>query len=341
MKQFNRNSAFKMNLAETTKEDIGGVQIMMNLDDKLICFSDNRITEIIPAEITDPNNEQPETRHSYQYIYDIGTANSFVACTIIQSKELLDSVILRKELDKQVILDHVWKSTKLLIKCENSHHGIFSQVTELMKECDAIVNEHKKKSFIPTLPQVNNLDQYVESFLGNAKRFLECTYELLSMFCGSPNFESDFNAYRNWMIKNKPDYKKIIDMLEKDKDWVQFLSWSRNALDINHSRTGFKVTIENFKMQKGNKFSSPSWRYDFTAKKGKLQKEPSDIIVDMDVYMHNMTAFFEDLLILSIQENWANSYNYKIYRKNDNEINEKCPTVYFVSNTLQGECENT
>lgn len=341
MRQFSRDRAFKMDLRSVAAEDIGKITALINLDGKLISFTENRIVEIVPAENIDPENEQPQTRHSYQYIADIGSSNSYVARTIIQSKDILDSVILHKNIDKQAILDHVWKSTNLLLKCENSYYGIYKQVIDLMKKCDAIINEHKGKGSIPSLPQVANLEQSVESFLGNAKRFLEFTYALLNKFYGTPNYEANFSSYRNWMMENKPECTKIIDALEQDKEWVQFISWSRNALDINHSRDGFKVTIENFKLYKGNKFSSPSWQYDFTERNGKKQKEPSDITVDMNIYMHNMTTFFEELFLLCIQDNWLNDYNFEIYRKKDDEINKECPTAYFVSVAGKGEHENT
>jgi hypothetical protein len=57
----------------------------------------------------------------------------------------------------------------------------------------------------------------------------------------------------------------------------------RNAHDINHAKQGLSLEIENFKLNPGNKFSTPGWRFDFSAKKeGATQKDYSDISSDMD-----------------------------------------------------------
>ena len=87
-----------MNLANPNSAEKNAVQSMMSLEGKLFCFSGKSISEILPAEAIDPENEKPETRHSYRVIYQIGTENSSVARTIIQAKKILDSVILREGL---------------------------------------------------------------------------------------------------------------------------------------------------------------------------------------------------------------------------------------------------
>ena len=146
---------------------------------RFFCFSGKNISEILTAEAIDPENEKPETRHSYRVIYQIGTENSFVARTLIQAKKILDSVILREGLEKQKILNHVWTCAKLLFNCEESYHKIFTETTELMHECDAIISQYKTGSHVPPLPQVEYLEQHVVAFLGSAKSFLEASHKLL------------------------------------------------------------------------------------------------------------------------------------------------------------------
>lgn len=334
-RKFDRNAAFSMNLANPNSAEKDAVQSMMSLEGKLFCFSGKRISEILTAETIDPENEKPETRNSYRVIYQIGTENSFVARTIIQAKNILDSVILREGLEKQKILNHVWTCAKLLFKCEESYHKIFSETTELMHECNAIISQYKTGSHVPPLPQVEYLEQHVVAFLGSAKRFLEATHKLLCIFYGSPCHESNFKLYREWMANNKPNQKEIRHLLEQDKDWIQFIAWSRNALDVNHSKPQFKVTIENFKFHKGNKFTNPCWSHDFREKTGEIKSEPSDIIIDMNIYITNMLTFFEEVFLICIQDNWDNRYDFQLYKHTEKEVNMKCPCIYFVSLKLQ------
>ena len=332
MNKFNRDSAFSMSLSGKNPSETDAINSMIALDGRFFCFSEKSIKEILPADKIDPKNECPNTRHSYQAVYDIGTCNSFVARTIIQSNEVLKPLVLRKGLDKQLILNHIWTCSKLLFNCENSYYKIATQTTGLMHECDSLINNHKDGAFIPQLPQVEDLEQHVVSFLGFAKRFLEETHGFLCIFYDSPEYGANFNNYRNWMAKNRPDSDKLIGTLEQDKDWVKLIAWQRNALDANHSKPKFKVDIENFKLHKGNKLSNPSWRYDFRGKKnGCLQKEASDIVIDMGTYLKNMLTFFEEIFILCVMDNWDNDFNFKILRLPEDKVNKRCPLIYIIS----------
>jgi len=330
-KKVNRNDAFSINIADNSSDKNDSVQYLINLQGSFFSFTNNGISELLPAEKIDPDNLHSDTRHSYQKIYSIGCENSYVARTIIQTKQILDSLILNKSLDKQTILNHVWDCSKLLFKCEESHYNIYGDIMKLMPVCDSVIEQGKKGSSISTLPQVNDLEGQVAIFLGNAKRYLEKTHELLCLFYKASNNDANFEAYRAWTGKNMPDRNTIIELLEQDKDWIQIIAWSRNALEINHSEPQFDVKIENFKLNPGNKFSSPRWKYDFSARQGPVHNDFSDILIDMDVYLSNLLTFFEELFVCCIQDSCDEKYNFEICKQQSQNIDIKCPTVYFVS----------
>lgn len=317
-----------MNLSENPNDR---VQYLIQLKGSLYAFADNYISKILPAESIDPRNLHPETRHSNQKLYSIGCANSWVARSIIQTKQLLDSVILYPEINKQIILDHAWTCTELLLNCEAAHYKIYQNALDLMPKCDAIIEEGKKGIVIPTLPQVEDLESSVAIFLGNAKRFLEKTHEYLCLFFKAPNSESNFRAYREWLTENKPDKQGLIKLLENDKDWIKQVASLRNAHEMNHAEKAFNLEIANFKLYPGNKCSTPGWRYDFSRERGKVQNEFSDIVTDMGIHLTNLLTFYEELLIFCLLDSSDKNYKYEIYKKLPEDINKKCPTIYFVS----------
>ncbi len=331
LNRFNRNAAFSINLVNPESDEIDAIYRMLNLKGHLVSFLENGIAEILPASIIDPDNKEPDTRHSYQFKCSIGSRNPVVARTILQAKDVLNSVSFNSGLNKQVILDHVWDCAQFLINCQKSYYDIYSDTTKLMFECDKIIKRWKTASCVPSLPQVKNLEQRVGTFLGNGKRFLEKSHELLHIFYGCTCYNSDFPAYRSWMAKNKPSKTEITIFLEQNKDWIQLLAWYRNAHDINHFQPNFNLTIENFKSRAGNKFTNPCWRYDFSGKKGAVQDEPSDLIIDMNGFVTDMLTFFEELFLLCVKDNWDVRFNYEIYRHKEENINAKCPTLYFIS----------
>ena len=332
MKIFDRKFAFSISLADLNSDEKDVTHSMLTIEDRLFCFSEKSIKEILSVESIDTDKDLPSTIHNFQNMYNIGTSNSFVARTIIQSNKILHSLILREGLDKGKILKQIWICSKLLFSCENSFNKIFTQVNELMNKCDEIITKHKENIFIPPLPQYLDLEQHVVSFLGYAKLFLEESHKLFCIFYDAPDFGTKFKSYRTWIKNFKPDCKELVKVLEKNKEWIQLIIWYKNALDANHIQPNFRVTIENFKKQKGYKFSNPSWRYDFSAKNnGALQETASDIITDMDIHLTSLLIFFEEIFLLCIQDNWDDRFKYKLFRHPEEKINKKCPLLYFVS----------
>jgi len=321
-----------MNLSDNSENSNDEVQYLIKLQDSLYAFANNYITKILPAESIDPQNLHPDTRHSNQRIYSIGCSNSWVARSIIQTKQILDSIILNPEISKQEVLDHAWCCTEFLLNSEAAYYQIYKETLELMPKCDSIIEESKKGTNIPTLPQVEGLENNVATFLGNAKRFLEKTHELLCLFYGAPISDSNFKTYREWLAKNRPNKQNLIKLLEDDKAWIKQIAFMRNAHDINHAKQGFCLEIENFKLNPGNKCSTPAWRFDFSAKpEGATQKYYSDIVSDMDIHLTNLLTFFEDLLLKCIIDSSDNNYKFKIFKKPTEAIDAKCPSAYSVS----------
>ncbi len=210
-----------MNVVNPSSDEPDAIYSEAELGGSFISFHENSIAKVLLAESIDPDNKEPNTRHSYQFLYQIGSKNLFVARSILQAMSILDSVILRQGLDKQAILDHIWDCTKHLINCENSYCSIYTDTTELMYKCDEVISQAKKRSHIPSLPQVDNLEQRVVTFLGNGKRFLEKAHELLCIFYGSAQLNSNFEAYRDWMAKHEPTRNDVIQLLEQNKDWIK------------------------------------------------------------------------------------------------------------------------
>ena len=108
------------------------------------------------------------------------------------------------------------------------------------------------------------------------------------------------------------------------------MTTSRNALDTIHAKPGYEVIVENFKLRPGNKFTAPSWRYDFSSKNGGNIGE-TDLLTDLDTMLKNALDFLEELFLLCIRETWDDRYPYKLCRLPEDEIDQKCPIPHFVS----------
>jgi hypothetical protein len=325
--RFDRDGAFSIELG-TGRDD--AVQQTIVLNESLYVFSTKKIFRIHTADDLDPDRTAPDTRHTWQEMYPIGCSNSFVARSIIQAKQILDRVILAPGLSKSNVLDAIWKATELLLRCENAYFQIYNETISLLATCDELIKKTKSKPSIPSLPQVAELEERVGSFLGSAKRCLEKTHALLCVFYGCDDRESNFEAYREWMAKNRSSSKAVLTLLNNDQDWIRFIAKARNALSINHSKQNSILEVQNFTLQPGNKFSGPSWRYDLSKERGPVQEYWSDIIMDMDAHIHNMLTFLEEVYILCILDRCDRRlpFEFAVYRKPEDDISEECPVLY-------------
>lgn len=328
-----------MNLSESLGEDGGAIKEMIAVQGKLFAIAENRIVQISTAETIDPENKNPETLHHHQIVHNVGSSDPTVSRKILQSKEIIGSVLLDNKIDKEKLIDQIWDCTVLLINCSQALRNIYSDVMELMTQCDELITEAKSKGTIPSLPQVDSLEERLVTYLGSAKRFLEKTHSLLCTFYGAPNSEANFKAYRDWIEKNAPAGSNIFNHIESYKDNIKEIAWARNALDVNHSYEGFRVELFNFKIQPGNRFGSPCIKYDFSAKGGAKTDDPVDLLEFLTFHTNELINLFEATFLEGITDCWDKRYNFVIYKVPDDQVCKERPILYRV--TINSKSQKT
>lgn len=63
-------------------EEVDPINSSVVIDDNLFLIKENSIYRMLTAETIDPENNHPDTRHSYEKIYDIGSSSPIVARVI-------------------------------------------------------------------------------------------------------------------------------------------------------------------------------------------------------------------------------------------------------------------
>jgi hypothetical protein len=141
--------------------------------------------------------------------------------------------------------------------------------------------------------------------------------------------EAHFDKHRAWIKANLGEEHSIYKTLEADEPWVRLIAECSNA--VRHEETGLKLEVENFALKPGNKIAPPAWRYDLTKKGLERQDHYTDLIHDLDVRIYNMLTFFEEILVLCLQDELKDHKIFTIFRRTKEQINPKCPIVYEVS----------
>jgi hypothetical protein len=330
-KVFNRDSAIFMEIKDADDPDQEHhIKRMLTVDGQLLIFSNKGIFRMLTADTIDPERLHSDTRHSYEKIYAVGASSVLVARTIIQFKEIFDIAIPAAE-RKEALLTQLWKCTKLLLECEKSHYHIYKHVMELMPICDEIVENNKTKANIPALPKIPDLNTHISDFLMNGKLLLVEIHRFLNEFFGMPfdgRNASHFDRHRQWIERSLGEQHPLHKMLSEDEGWIRTISECSNA--IRHREVGQTVDVENISLKPGNKFSGPAWKYDLSKKGLGTQNHFTDVISDFEVYVHNMTTFFEEILLLSIDSVLKDNAILALCKKPIEQILADCPTVYMV-----------
>ena len=158
------------------------------------------------------------------------------------------------------------------------------------------------------MPKIPDLEMHVRDFLINGKKFLVFAYRSLTIFHQLPmngRNEAYFDKHRDWIKKKLGEEHPIYKILASDEAWVRMIAECSNA--VRHEEKGLKVEVETFPLKPGNKIASPGWRYDLTKKGLERQEHCSDLIHDLEVLMNNMLAFFENILLVCIQNKLKNN----------------------------------
>ena len=182
----NRKDAFSLEIVDPDfPENNTPIVNSLNIGDDLILFKTDGIYRLLTAETIDPESDYPETSHTYEKIFPIGTESDYVSRVIIQFEEIIKFVKVKDKTTSEFV-QIIWEANKLLLNSLNSLVKVNFSANELAPKCDEIIEKFKGKSTLPPLPKIPELENHVRIFFNNAKLFLIETFRLLHTFYGLP-----------------------------------------------------------------------------------------------------------------------------------------------------------
>lgn len=333
---FKRNDAFSIEIKNPDNiEEVDPIHTSIVVDNELFVIKEKSIYRVMTADTIDPDHKHPDTKHSYEKIFDIGSSSPYLARVTIQFDEIIKFLSLPKK-EHEKLLSYLWQANRYLLNAFVIDTFLVEETTKLMPICDKIIEENKSKSSIPAFPQIPDLEGNVRTYLNNAKLFLIESFRLLNIFYKMPfggKKIAHFNSHLEWVEKHLGKDHHIVKMISRDLGWIRLISECRNALE--HPEDGQEVKFRNLTLLPSNKFSGPGWSYDLT-KKLNLKYDFVDLINDLSIFSHNMLHFFEGLFLISIDGKLADSKILALAEIPDKDISLNCPIKYRV--TLKDAC---
>lgn len=328
---FSRNDAFSMSLTDPDNPQVEQkITSAITIGGELYIFSKSAVFRMLSADTLDPEVKHPESLHTYEKKYSIGSEKLIVARTILQFHDIFKFLPL-SGMDQEKALSRLWRCCQRLLDCESASFFIYDNTMKLMPECDRLIELHKKTNSMPPLPKIPDIETYVSGFLFNGKLLLTEAFGFMHDFFGMPYNERNnahFDKHVTWLRERFGENNSLSKMVSQDLQWIQILSECSNA--VRHPEKGQRIEISNIGIRAGNKFSAPSWQYDLTKKALGRLPEHVDLVSDLNTYCNNLSSFLEQLLLVSIDEIFKKTGRYAIYQHADHELNRDCPIKFYI-----------
>lgn len=269
-KQESRYQSFRIDFDASS----GSIRYLYPRSNVMDVYTTEATFQIELAETIDPLGKNPNVPHIYKKISDFGSKNQIISRLIIELDEF--TKLLPKSL--QPLIRDDWSQAKdRLIHCQQIEQSINKKIAAINNQLSAHSNiQHP----VFNLPQINNLKIDSDTFLQEAKLYLQNLSEIYNKL-----FNTDFTG---------PHFHKIAEDLEKkygktdelyefvannEKYFISIIVNWRNA--IEHPSKHKMLHVKNFSLSVDNKISFPSWIFNN----------------ETPIYIHEqMTAFVEGLL---------------------------------------------
>lgn len=258
-------------------------------------------------------------------ISDYGTSNPFVARLGFQFNELMKFFRLSK--DQQEKLFGI-----LLLEVQPKALTCFKIKEDLKSEEEKIINDYKKNGLnvqsqgkVVSLPSIVDLKEKSETFLYNSKILLRDYVEVFNViFNASLAKEARYDKVCKWAKDELGKEHKLTLVLNEDHDlWINKIVKMRNAVEHPGGHSGH-LHIEDFSLiYQNNKplLKAPVWYLNDETK--------STIILDMEIFLHNILTFCEDTFALCL-EIVGSEFPLKIVEVPELERNKDCPIRFRV-----------
>lgn len=217
-----------------------------------------------------------------------GSADPFVARTVLQAGRIVPLYELRK--DKEQLIIHVFDQLRRhLHQCDDIAQRIVADISDSSNGLRAQLAGHTPVQPL-RMPAVRNLTNDVETFLYHAKLALRELKVVFDPTLGKGFKETtQYMHIADWSEKRFGRENALTRWLKRNCDWIEKLIISRNAVEHPDQHN---LKIVNFHAD-GGTIRDPSWSLD--------GEHPKSLLHDMKVLPTNILEFSEILLLYCLK----------------------------------------
>lgn len=297
----------------------GPITKMCAMRDGLKVYKVDTTFRIKSPETLDPEEINPNMPWTASPVANVGSGNIVVARVFIQAYDAIQNKRLKSHINKDNALRIMRKCKENLLACEKSANTVNQQVNEIVERIQKKQVKRERNVYNP-LPQVDNLEDSVGSFLRNAKQCIQNLANLVNVFYQTEFEGPRFDKVLKWASKGLRHNKPFQEFLSSCNTKLKFIADLRNAQE--HPNEEKQLHIDNFKINPEGSFERPNWHITGASE--------TDIALDMQGITMFLVEFSESLFLHCLIDNIETNLPYQVVEIPKNERDHNCPVRYHV-----------
>jgi hypothetical protein len=312
-----RDSAGSLELQDGT----GGITAMCPCGDFLEVYKEDITFRVRTPESIDPDRTNPNAPFVAAVSDRVGSASPAVARVLLQGHSILSAAIFREKLEKDRVVQVLHACKEALVVCEKVAARVALQVDKIIQDIEArgIPRDSRGRALNP-LPQVSDLELEATNFLIHAKRAIQLTCRLPSIFLPVSAKDNNFDALAKTLTAAIGENAPVTKFVAANASDVRYLIELRNYQE----HPGAKLTvINNFAVMPNKAISMPMWHVS--------GETPRPIREEMQTATEFLVQMTEVMLIRLVMHTVDQGFPFIIQKLDAAEVNPKMPIKYRLS----------
>ncbi len=315
--KFPRDSAGSLDLHGGT----GGITAMCSCGEFLEVYKEDMTFRVKTPEAIDPGQTNPKAPFVAAVSDSVGSASPAVARVLLQGRDILETAILKKPIDKPGVVQVLHACKEALIVCEKVAARVALQVDTIIGDIQASgVKRDSRGRALNPFAQVSDLEAQATAFLIHAKRSIQSICRLPSMFLPVPPKDNNFDALGKTLAAAIRAQAPVTEFVLANAPGVRYLIELRNYQEHPDAK---RTVIDNFAVMPDGTISVPMWYVS--------GETPRPIREEMPAAAEFLVQIAEAMLIHLVMHTVDGRFPFIIQEFDAAEVNPKMPIKYRLS----------
>lgn len=268
---------------------------LISRESGLFAVTLKQILRVQTPDELDPSLEHPDAPWGQSIYLPHGSADSLVARTILQTRDLADIFFGRGSQEHRALMDISWEVLNSLVSIRVMKDRLEKRIVEIAEMIEEDRDAYTKGQSPKPLPIVEYYDIEFRSFVNEVRRALATISNLFAVLTPKDFGQGHFHKALEWARREHGEQSLLAQMLGNDQRWIKL--WIDMRIAIEHPEKDKFIETINFTLEADRNIRLPTWRFvhpDYD------MARPQNLLIAFDNCTNNILKFYEDLQVVLV-----------------------------------------